>query len=120
MEDFTENGKQYDLIVDAAGSHSMREYARALRPTGRFVFAGGPTRRFLTALLLGPVLSLTGQRRFRTFTLNPHRDDLKFVPELLESGEVEPAIDRQYRLDEVPEAIRYLEAGHATGKVVIA
>ena len=108
QEDFTVSGQQYDLIVDAAGSHSTREYARALRPTGRYVFVGGPTRRFLSALLLGPVLSLTGQRRFRTFMLNPERDDLKFVSRLLESGEIEPVIDREYRLEAVPEAIRYL------------
>jgi NADPH:quinone reductase-like Zn-dependent oxidoreductase len=120
QEDFTENGKQYDLIVDAAGSHSMREYARALTPTGRYVFVGGPTRRFLTALVLGPVLSMMGQRRFRTFMLNPDRDDLKFVNQLIESGAVEPVIDRQYRLDEVPQAIRDLEAGRATGKILIA
>jgi NADPH:quinone reductase-like Zn-dependent oxidoreductase len=119
QEDVTEGGAQYDLILDAAGTHSMRAYARALRPTGRYVFVGGPTRRFVTALLAGPVLSITGGKQFRAFMLDPDRDDLAFVMGLLQSGDVEPVIDRRYRLDEVPEAIRYLEAGRATGKVVV-
>ncbi|MFD1687576.1 zinc-binding dehydrogenase, partial [Halobellus litoreus] len=89
------------------------------RPTGRYVFVGGPTRRFVTALLAGPMLSMTGEQRFRTFMLNPAQDDLAFVMGLLESGDVEPVIDRQYHLDEIPAAIQYLEAGRATGKVVI-
>lgn len=78
-EDFTESGKQYGLVLDAAGSHSMGEYSRALRPTGRYVFAGGTTRRFVTALILGPVFSVMGGKRFRTFLLKPDRDDLESV-----------------------------------------
>jgi NADPH:quinone reductase-like Zn-dependent oxidoreductase len=73
----------------------------------------------VTALLAGPVLSVTGGKRFRTFMLNPARDDLVFVMGLLKSGDVEPVIDRQFHLDEVPAAIQYLEAGRATGKVVV-
>ena len=119
QEDFTESANQYDIILDAAGSHSMREYARVLHPTGRYVFVGGPTRRFVTALLAGPVLSVLGRKRFQTFMLKPDRDDLAFVIELLDAGDVEPVIDRRYGLPEVPEAIRYLEAGRVTGKIVV-
>ncbi|WP_233512091.1 NAD(P)-dependent alcohol dehydrogenase [Haloferax sp. Atlit-12N] len=119
QEDVTERETEYDLILDAAGTHSMRSYARVLRPTGRYVFVGGPTRRFVTALLAGPMLSMTGGKRFRTFMLNPDRDDLAFVMELLESGDVEPVIDRQYHLGEVPAAIQDLEAGRVTGKLVV-
>ena len=118
-ENFTERGTQYDLILDAAGSHSMRDYARALCPSGRYVFVGGPTRRFVTTLLAGPVLSMTGRKQFQTFMLDPDRDDLEFVIGLLESGDVKPVIDRRYRLDETPAAIQYLETGRATGKVVV-
>ncbi|MFD1685924.1 zinc-binding dehydrogenase, partial [Halobellus litoreus] len=89
------------------------------RPTGRYVFVGGPTRRFVTALLAGPMLSMTGEQRFRTFMLNPTQEDLAFVMELLESGDIEAVIDRQYHLGEVPAAIQDIEAGRATGKVVV-
>lgn len=80
---------------------------------------GGPTGRFLTALILGPVLSMTGKQEFGGFSLKVNTDDLAFVAGLLESGDVTPVIDRRYELREVPEAIRYLEDGHAKGKVVI-
>ena len=119
-EDFTTAGQQYDLILDTAGSHSLREYKRALSPTGRYVMVGGPTRRFLAALVLGPVLSLTSRQKLGGFSMNVDRDDLEAVRNLLESGDVAPVVDRRYRLSEVPEAIRHLEAGHAKGKVVIS
>jgi len=119
QEDVTTTGERYDLILDTAGSHSLRAYGRVLAPTGRYVMVGGPTRRFLSALIAGPVLSATGGRTFRGFMLKPDRDDLELVRDLLVSGEVRPVVDRQYRLQEVPEAIRYLESGGVTGKVVI-
>jgi NADPH:quinone reductase-like Zn-dependent oxidoreductase len=118
--DVTTAGVEYDLILDTAGSRSMSAYRRALTPTGRYVMVGGPTGRFLRALLLGPVLSTTGARTFGGFSLEVDRDDLAFVTGLLESGDVTPVIDRRYELREVPEAIRRLEAGRAKGKVVIA
>ncbi|MFC5369064.1 NAD(P)-dependent alcohol dehydrogenase [Salinirubrum litoreum] len=117
--DVTTAGTQYDLIVDTAGSHPMRAYRRVLTPTGRYVMVGGPTRRFVSAMLGGPLLSAIGTQRFGGFTLQPDPADLAFVAQLLESDDVTPVVDRQYPLREVPEAIRYLEAGHATGKVVI-
>jgi NADPH:quinone reductase-like Zn-dependent oxidoreductase len=117
--DITTAGTQYDLILDTAGSHSLRAYGRALTPTGRYVMVGGPTSRFLTALVLGPVLSRTGRQEFGGFSLKANTDDLAFVAGLLESGDVTPVIDRRYELREVPEAIRYLEDGRARGKVVI-
>jgi NADPH:quinone reductase-like Zn-dependent oxidoreductase len=117
--DVTTAGTQYDLVLDTAGSHPMRAYRHALTPTGRYVMVGGPTGRFLTALILGPVLSTTGTQRFGGFDLNVDTDDVAFVAGLVESGDVTPVIDRRYELREVPEAIRYLEDGRATGKVVI-
>ncbi len=118
-EDFTTSGTQYDLIVDTAASHSLAAYRRALRPGGRYVMIGGPTDRFVKTLVLGPVVSAIGRKTFSSFMVNPNRDDLTFVSDLLESGDVESVIDRRYPLREVPEAIRYLEAGHASGKVVV-
>jgi NADPH:quinone reductase-like Zn-dependent oxidoreductase len=118
-ENVTATGEQYDLILDTAGSHSMNDYRRALTPIGRYVMVGGPTGRFLRALILGPVLSKTGDRRYKSFNLKVDRDDLAFVAGLLESGDLTPVIDRHYPLKKVSDAIRYLEDGRATGKVVI-
>lgn len=120
QEDVTTAGKQYDLILDTAASHSIREYKRALTPTGRYVMVGGPADRFLIALVLGPLLSRTGGMKFGTFMLQFDRDDLRYVRDLLKSGEAKPVIDKRYPLRQAPEAIRYLEGGHATGKVVIS
>lgn len=117
--DVTTAGVEYDLILDTAGSHSMSAYRRALTPTGRYVMVGGPTGRFLRALILGPVLSMPSNRKFGGFNLTADREDLAFVTELLESGDLTPVIDRRYELREVPEAIRYVEDGRAKGKVVI-
>lgn len=118
-EDFTQGGPRYDLIVDTAASHSLSAYLRALRPEGRYVMVGGPTNRFVRTVIFGPLLSATGKKRVRNLMLKPDREDLELVGELLGSGELTPVIDRQYGLDEVPEAIRHLESGRARGKVVI-
>lgn len=118
-EDVTTSGTQYDLIVDTAGSHSFGAYRRVLTPTGRYVIVGGPTRRFIAALALGPVVSLLGRRRYAGFTLKPHPDDLRAMIDLIESGAVTPVIDWRYPLRQVPDAIRYLEDGRAAGKIVV-
>jgi NADPH:quinone reductase-like Zn-dependent oxidoreductase len=118
-EDVTTTGNQYDLVLDTAGSHSMRSYGRILTPTGRYVMVGGPTRRFVAAMALGPVLSALGRRRYGGFSLKPNPDDLRFLSELLEPGDLTPVIDQRYPLEQVPDAIRNLEAGRATGKLVI-
>jgi NADPH:quinone reductase-like Zn-dependent oxidoreductase len=119
QEDVTKTDRQFDLIIDTAGSHSLREWGRVLSPSGRYVMVGGPTRRFVTAVALGPVLSALGGRRYGGFTLTPDPDDLQLLGSLLDAGEITPVIDRQYSLQQVPDAIRYLEAGRATGKVVV-
>lgn len=119
-EDFTESGNRYDLIVDTAGSHSIRAVRRALTPGGRYVMVGGPFRRFLGAMVVGPFVSMFGPETVRAFTIQPNRDDLAVVRDLLESGEVTPVIDRTYPLADVAEAIRYLEDGRAVGKVGVS
>jgi NADPH:quinone reductase-like Zn-dependent oxidoreductase len=119
QEDFTQNGLRYDLILAANGYHPILAYKRALRPKGTYVMTGGATTQMFQAMLLGPWLSRNGNQKMGNLLAKPNQKDLVFVEELLEAGKVVPVIDRRYPLDETAEAIRYLEAGHAKGKVVI-
>ena len=80
---------------------------------------GGSMSQFGQAVLLGPLLSMTGKNKMGNMLARPNQKDLVFIKELLEAGKVKPVIDRQYPLREVPEAIRYLGEGHAKGKIVI-
>ncbi|MFC2054105.1 NAD(P)-dependent alcohol dehydrogenase [Chloroflexota bacterium] len=117
-EDFTQNGQRYDLIIDNVGNPSVykRFYKRSLSPKGICVIIAGS---FFLLLFLGPWMSLTGSNKIVTYSTIPNQKDLVFIKELLEAGKVVPVIDRRYPLSEVAEAIRYLEGGHAQGKVVI-
>jgi len=119
QEDFTQNGQRYDLILAVNGYHPISAYKRALRPKGIYVMAGGSTAQIFQALLLGPWMSKTGSKKMGALSAKPNQKDLVFIKELLEAGKVVPVIDRRYPLSEVAEAIRYLEEGHARGKVVI-
>jgi NADPH:quinone reductase-like Zn-dependent oxidoreductase len=122
-EDFTRNGQRYDLILEAAGNRSLSALRRVLTPDGTLVLVGAakgrsggrPILRLVRALLRGRFVSQT----VVTYMAARNRDDLLFLRELMEAGKVTPVIDRRYPLSEVPDAIRYLEAGHARGKVVI-
>jgi NADPH:quinone reductase-like Zn-dependent oxidoreductase len=120
QEDFTKNGHRYDLILAANGNRSIFDYKRALSPNGTYVMTGGAMPQMYQALLLGPMLSMTGSQKMGNLLARPNQKDLVFVKELLEASKVVPVIDRRYRLSEVPQAIRYLEEGHARGKVVIS
>jgi NADPH:quinone reductase-like Zn-dependent oxidoreductase len=126
QEDFTKKrGKQrqrYDLILAVSGYHSIFAYLRALRPEGRYVLVGASRhvfRALFQALLLGPMMSRMGSETSGAFMANPSQQDLLFVRELLEAGKIAPVIDRRYLFSETAEAIRHLEEGHASGKVVI-
>jgi NADPH:quinone reductase-like Zn-dependent oxidoreductase len=114
QEDFTQNGQRYDLIFDAVGNRSVSDFKRALSPNGICAVAG-----FTTLSRLFQVMLLGGKKIGLMETAKPDKKDLAFIKELLEAGKVVPVIDRCYPLAEVPEAIRYLEEGHARGKVVI-
>jgi NADPH:quinone reductase-like Zn-dependent oxidoreductase len=121
QEDFTRNGQRYDLIYDAVGNRSVSDYKRALRPQGTCVIAGFSTlSRLFEHMVLGPLMSMTGSKKIGLMGMaKPNKKDLVSIAELLEAGKVVPVIDRHYTLSEVAEAIRYLEKGHARGKVVI-
>jgi NADPH:quinone reductase-like Zn-dependent oxidoreductase len=120
-ENFTQNGQQYDLILAANARHSIFAYRRALSPGGICVKAGGKPNLagILQDLLLAPILSLTGRKKMCGFIAKGSKSDLVVLRELLESGKIMPVIDRRYPLNETPAALRYLEDGHAQGKVVI-
>lgn len=119
-EDFTRNGRRYDLIFAVNGYHPIAAYKRALAPGGVYVMAGGSTAQIMQGMLLGPWMSLIGGKTMGMVAAKPNQGDLLILKELLEAGKVYPVIDRQYPLVEVPDALRYLEEGHARGKVVIA
>jgi NADPH:quinone reductase-like Zn-dependent oxidoreductase len=118
-ENFTRSGQRYDLILAANAYHSIFEYRRALSENGIYVMAGGGWAQILQAFLLGPLLSLIGRKKMCNFMAKITRNDLFVLKELLEAGKVVPVIDRRYPLSEAAEAIRYLEEGHAGGKVLI-
>ncbi|HSK83835.1 MAG TPA: NAD(P)-dependent alcohol dehydrogenase, partial [Rubrobacter sp.] len=123
-EDFAEGDQRYDLILDIGGNSSLSRLRRALSSRGTLVIVGGEgggrwlggTDRQIRALVLSPFVS----QKLGTFVNKENHEDMLVLKELIESGKVTPVIDRTYPLSEVPGAIRYLEEGHARGKVVIA
>ena len=119
-EDFVSGGARFDAIVAVNGSRSIFHYRRALLPRGRYAMIGGGVSQLFQALLLGPWLSRGGAQRFIPVSSKPNRADLLFLKGLFEAGHLKPVIDCRYPFTEVPDAIRYVEQGHARGKVIIA
>src|SRR5215203_6198192 len=123
QEDFAEGEERYDLILDIGGNSSLARLRRALNPRGTLVIVGGEgggrwlggTDRQIRAMMLSPFVS----QKLGTFVNKENHEDMLVLKELIESSKVTPVIDRTYPLSQVPEAIRYLEEGHARGKVVI-
>jgi NADPH:quinone reductase-like Zn-dependent oxidoreductase len=124
QEDFTRSEQRHDLMLDVAGNRSWSDCKRVLAEKATLVVVGGPK----TNRLIGPLSqalklrlrSLGGSRRVvAPFLAKINKEDLLVLQKLLEAGTVTPVIDRQYELSEAPEALRYLGAGHAQGKVVI-
>jgi NADPH:quinone reductase-like Zn-dependent oxidoreductase len=122
-EDFADGEQRYDVILDIGGNSSLTRLRRALAPKGTLVFVGGETGgRWLGGVdrqLRALVLSRFVQQRLTTFVSTQKHEDLTVLAELLEAGQVTPVIDRTFPLSESPKAIRYLEEGHARGKVVV-
>jgi NADPH:quinone reductase-like Zn-dependent oxidoreductase len=125
-EDFTKNGRRYDLILTIAGYRFILDYKRALSPKGIYVVIGGSMKgpkamaQILQAILLGPLISMTGNNKMGILPIIPtNRKDLIFIKDLIEAGKVKPIIDRRYPLSKAPEALQYYEERHARGKVVI-
>lgn len=118
-ENFTQKGECYDLILAVNGYCPILDYRRALCPAGTCVIVGGSMAQVLQGLLLGPLLSRTGNQKIGFMMAQTDQKDLVFMRELVEAGKVMPVIDRCYPLSEVPKALRYLIDEHAQGKVVI-
>jgi NADPH:quinone reductase-like Zn-dependent oxidoreductase len=123
-KNFTENGQRYDIIFDCVGNHSLSAFRRILNPNGKYVAVGGSTDRWMIDALARAirmiVLSIFSGRKLTTLLARSTVEDLTKTGELMKTGSLKPVIDRRYPLNEVPEAIRYLEEGHARGKVIIA
>jgi NADPH:quinone reductase-like Zn-dependent oxidoreductase len=118
-ESFTDNNQKYDLIIGVNGHQPISDYKRALAPNGIFVHIGGSEAQMFQAMLQGPWISKTSNKKVGTFLQRPNQKDLNYLKELVESGKVKPVIDRKYKLSDLPEAFRYFEQGRAQGKVVI-
>lgn len=118
-EDFTRNGKQYDLIFAVNGYHPINDYKRALSPKGIYVAAGGSMRQIFESLLRSSFVSEKNGRQLGVLTAKPKQEDLIYLKGLTEAGRVKPVIDKRYPLNETAQALRYLGEGHARGKVVI-
>ncbi len=125
-QDFTQGEQRYDLIVDMVGNHSLLDYKRVLNPQGNFVIVGatggpedtrwlGPLANPIKAWFLSPFV----KQKFGLMIAELKQTDLALLGDLMQAGKVTPVIDRTYTLSELPEAMRYLELGHARGKVVI-
>ncbi len=128
-EDFTRQAPRYDLILNVAGNASVSDTRRALAPTGTLVVVGagvgrqaegGVTLSGMLWLALVALASRLGQQKVSMVLGKPvQSDDLAFIAKLVEDKNVAPVIDRTYALADAAEAVRYLEAGHARGKVVV-
>jgi NADPH:quinone reductase-like Zn-dependent oxidoreductase len=124
-DDFTKDGQHYDLILDCVANHSLSAFRRVLSPKGNYIMVGaadGGSRwmiGLLARLLEAAMLSWFGSQKLVMVGAKITREDLATLAELMKYGKVTPVIDRRYKLSEVAEAIRYLETGHARGKVVI-
>jgi NADPH:quinone reductase-like Zn-dependent oxidoreductase len=122
-EQIADGARRYDVILDLAGNRPLSQLRRALAPDGTLVIIGGEAggrwlgglERQLGAALLSPFVG----QQLRAQLPKERREDLEFLKGLIEAGKVAPVIDRTFALSEAPEAIRYLAAGHARGKIVI-
>jgi NADPH:quinone reductase-like Zn-dependent oxidoreductase len=123
QEDFTKGTQRYDLILDNVSTHSLLDYKRVLNPSGAYVIVGSTDPGYWFGWLVQPLqawlLSPFTSQSFGMMLAELNKDDLATLAGLMESGKLTPVIDRTYKLSEAAEALRYLEKGHARGKVVV-
>jgi NADPH:quinone reductase-like Zn-dependent oxidoreductase len=117
-EDFSRGHRRYDIILDNVGNRAFADCRRALTPGG--IVLPNTGHAGMGYVIMAAIRSTYVRQQGRMFMTNPNTNDLTALRELIESGRVNPVIDRTYRLSETPEALKYLGAGHARGKVVVA
>jgi len=118
-EDFTANGRAYDLVLDLAAYRRAFAYKAALAPGGRYLYVGGSVTTLLQVLLAGPLIGRAGGKKIRLLAVRLGVEHLAPMVELCQAGKIATVIDRRYPLSETPAALQYLGEGHAKGKVVI-
>jgi NADPH:quinone reductase-like Zn-dependent oxidoreductase len=121
-EDFTLEKGRYDLFVDCIGNHSLAARVGVLKPRGIYVPVGGPSHS--NAIVLGHALhalvySWFASRKLVSFMAKVNQDDLNTLGESMATGKLVPVIDRRFKLSETAQAVRYIEQGHARGKVIL-
>jgi NADPH:quinone reductase-like Zn-dependent oxidoreductase len=123
-EDFANSNDRYDVIFDLVGNRPLSDFRKVLKPKGVFIGCGGggpdmPGSQLLVGMLKQTVAGWFTKQRLVGLLAKKNKADLEILQELLKNGLIKSVIDRRYSLAEVPEAIRYLEEGHARGKVVV-
>ncbi len=119
-EDFVEAGRRYDLILGVNGDRSLSEFQRSLKPKGAYVAVGGSNKQVFQALFLGPWKSMGRRQKMGILSAKASGVDLEVIKGYLEADKIKPVIDRFFPLSEAAEAMRYLDAGHVKGKIVLA
>ena len=118
-EDFTKNGRRYDLILDVKTNRSPFAYLRALEPNGTYATVGGLSSRLFQAFSLAPLISMFSKKKVKVVALAANKD-LSYMIELFEAGKVRPVIDGHYKLDEIGKAFELFAKGAHKGKLVIS
>lgn len=118
-ENFTKNKNQYDLILDVIAHRSAFAYTRALKPNGTAFFVGGSVGTLFQILLFGSLIRRITSKNVKLLAVPQNRKDLMAITELCVSGKIKPVIDKVYKFNQIPEAMRYVSDGLAKGKVII-
>jgi NADPH:quinone reductase-like Zn-dependent oxidoreductase len=118
-EDFAAEGLLYNLILGINGNRTINDYSKALAPDGTYLMVGGSNRQLFQSMLLGRFFSRKSGKTMGIFPAKNSRDDLLEIKKLVEEGKIRPVIDRQFALEQTPEAMRIIGSGHARAKLVI-
>ncbi|HND50358.1 MAG TPA: NAD(P)-dependent alcohol dehydrogenase [Anaerolineales bacterium] len=122
-DDFTKNGKQYDILLDIAGSRTWKEYKRVLKPKANFVIVGGQKGNKwigpLANTLRLKIAAMGSSQQVAFFIANFTREDLNLLREMVEAGKIKPVVEKVYPLGQAVDAMKYLATGHARGKIVL-
>lgn len=118
-QDFSDTEDKFDLVLAVNGSHSVFKYKSVLAPKGHYVMIGGSNKQMFEPMILKPFIEGKDGQQFTILSAKTNPEDLTYVKGLIEEGCVRPTLDGEYTLEQLPEAMRYLESGHVRGKIVI-